>query len=661
LRFRDERGFALVMAIAIMAMLSLGVLTSIVLTSSGQSHAFRSNGGQKGYALAEDGVNSAAAVVFAADNRPPTTANCLDPVWAVYGTLLSPRTTTRPEGSVTWSGQFVCNGPAYVDKYWLVTSIAKVNNPSAPGDLLTRVVKVKIPLDATAYPTTVTDTVAQTIPLVETVMDTVTTTAVTTRTITTTSTTYDDPGFSSGSFFYSWGDINACGGTGGIELSTSIITDGNFCMSGGNAEVQASAATVSVRGTITLNNNPWLGMGPTPPPTLVYGIGPNDTVAVVSSSGTFPSSVGMFAIDGEYIRYTGITTQSNKCNNLTIGPGQACFQALQRGFVPERPAAAHAAGAQIDGRLADVETLGGCVSGCTNVHAKTFRTGASAQLVTIVKPTIDVAGARRDAAPGPNHLPGGSCPIVFATTTNAYYNGATVDLTPTTSYTCTATGPGGAGELSWNNTTHELRVRGAVFIPANVVVSQDLYYTTFDSGAAYASGVMYIAGTLDYSQHNICALRVGSTTDCDTRTWNPNVHSELAIVMPNLPGQTGIASNPSHSITALQNAQFQGFIYTDGTVNRAGGNGFISGTVYSAGMTMQGGASTAPAPGVFKLPTGVQGQPRVTTTVTTTTETTTVPTTVARTTTGSTTVYSTTTHAATTTTAGPTAPKDFGG
>src|SRR4051812_49101629 len=88
---RDESGIALVLAIAIMALLSLGLLTSIALTSAGKSAAYRSNTGQKGYALAEDGINSAAAVVFAPGNSPPTTQNCLDPVWAVYGTLLPPR------------------------------------------------------------------------------------------------------------------------------------------------------------------------------------------------------------------------------------------------------------------------------------------------------------------------------------------------------------------------------------------------------------------------------------------------------------------------------------------------------------------------------------------------------------------------------------------
>ncbi len=670
-RLRNESGIALVMAIVIMAMLSLGVTTSIILTSSGQRHAFRSNGDQKAYALAEDGVNSATAVIFA--NDPPTNLNCdstapgYDPAWDAYKALLPERTTTRPEGSVTWSGAFACGGPPDTTdgKYWTVTSVATVKNPTGGGvAALSRVVKARVPLGKTQKVTMTTETVPQEVETTTTWTETVWIPGTTTRTVTNTSTTYDDPGFSGGSFFYSWGDIDACQGTGGAEIATSIITEGNFCLRGGSAQVQASAALVSIKGTITLQNGAVIGMGPTPPPWLVYPLTASDTVAaVVTSTAGFPGK-GMVIIDGEYLKYAGIGTQSNKCDNKVLQPGQGCFQSLERGFLPDRPAAAHAAGAVVDGRVAAVETQGGCGSSCGGIYAVSLRTGSNAQLANIPKPTIVVSDARRDAAPGPNHLPGGSCPAgLFSTTSGApYFNDATVDLTPASSYTCTATAPDGTtGELSWNNTTKELKVRGVVYIPSNVAVTQDLYYTTFGAGSPHASATMFIAGTLDYSKHNICALRQTGKTDCDTRTWDPNVHSELAAVMPNLPGQTGIATNPSHGVTALNSGQFQGFLYTDGTVNREGGNGYISGTVFAASMIFQGGASTAPAPGVFRLPLGVYGTPHVTTTYTTTTETTSVPVETTRVTTTTATVYVSTTHATTVTTPGPTTPGDFGG
>jgi hypothetical protein len=661
------------LAIAVMLLLSLGVATSIAITTSGQGHAFRSNADQKSYALAEDGVNSATAVIFAPSNRPPVTPNCSDPVWSSYGQLLqSHRTNTRPEGSVEWWGDFVCAGSTYHDKFWRVTAIARVTSPTAPGQVVARTVKVTIPLAATEFPTTVVDTVSETLPTTSTYVTTDYVSALVTQTLPTqTLTTWDDPGFSTGSFYYSWGDINSgsgCpggGGTGGASISTAVIVDGNFCLKGGSARVEASASVVSVRGTLTLDasNGSSIGTAPDSPGQLAYPMTNTGALAVVTNVGSYASQ-GMVRIDNEFITYSGTQSTANKCGVPSLGAGQGCLTNLTRGFLADRPAAPHAVGAAVDTRVNDVE-LGTCASPCANIHAATRRTGSSAQFVSITKPTIDTAGVRNSAAPGPNRLPGATCPLrsSFVTTSNAYYNGATVDLTPTSSYTCTATAPDGTtGQISWNNGTKELKVRGTVFVPANVVITQDLFYTTFDVGSPYASAALYITGTLDYSQHNVCALRQAGKTDCDTRIWNPNVDSELAIVMPNLPGQgTGVASNPSHTMTGSQNAEFQGFIYTDGIINRSGGNGFISGTVYSAGMNLQGGASTAPAPGVFRLPTGFQGTPHTTTVYTTVTLSTSTPTVVTKTTTGSTTVSSTTTRAATTTSPGPTTPQDFGG
>src|SRR3954447_20402311 len=132
-RLRDERGVALLMALGILLVLSLGFATSIALTSSGARHAQRSNADQKAYALAEEGVNNAVSVVFAPANLPPLSGTCADPGWATYAQLLTPaRTTTRPQGSVTWSGVFTCAAPID-NSYWTVTSVATVSNPTGPN------------------------------------------------------------------------------------------------------------------------------------------------------------------------------------------------------------------------------------------------------------------------------------------------------------------------------------------------------------------------------------------------------------------------------------------------------------------------------------------------------------------------------------------------
>lgn len=692
-RLDDERGVALLMALGILLVLSLGFATSIALTSSGSRHAQRSKADQKAYALAEEGINNAVAVIFADANEPPLNSDCNDPSWNIYKSLLTPaRTTTRPEGSVTWSGVFNCVLPI-VNSYWTVTSVATVANPTGPGTgALRRTVTARVPFEQGLRPTTTTRVDSVIVPSTVTRTETTYTDSVGSQTVTNTSTTYDDPGFTSGSIFYTWGDLDACGGTGGMIISTSIYTEGNFCLAGGSSQVWPSAALVNVKGTIS--STTWIGMGPSTPPTLLKAMNATDNKAIVTSfSGFEETRGGMIVIDGEYMTYSGTSVNTGSGNNgcdFALAAGQGCFIGLTRGFLPDRPATAHAVNATVDGRIADVRSKGGCVDAatCTWIHAVTRDIGPGATLYDPFKPTVDPVAVRAGAAPGPNHLPSPACTIggianPFATGADIYFKNNLgtlhsgsgeyrLDLTPSSvgradsSYTCTATGGAyGPGQLSWNDTTKELKVYGVVYIPTNVTISQNLYYTTFDAGSPRQSGQLYVAGTVNYNS-NICAKRNG--TDCDTRTWDPNFDSELAIVSPNLPAsggrpaQSGIATNPSHTIEGINAAQLQGFIYTDGVFTRSGGNGFVSGSVFAGKIIFQGGAATAPAPGSFRLPSTIGGLPRVTTTYTTTPITTSVPSgTTEYTDTTDETVYITTTVPTTVTAPVATTPQDFGG
>ena len=71
-RLHDESGVALIMALGIMLVLTIGLSTTIHFTSASARHADSSNAGQKAYALAEAGVNNAIAVLHA--NYLPATA-----------------------------------------------------------------------------------------------------------------------------------------------------------------------------------------------------------------------------------------------------------------------------------------------------------------------------------------------------------------------------------------------------------------------------------------------------------------------------------------------------------------------------------------------------------------------------------------------------------
>src|SRR5215217_4870229 len=210
-RLQDERGVALLMALGILLVLSLGFATSIALTSSGARHAERSKADQKAYALAEEGVNNAISVIHA-NSDAAKDVDCYDPLsFATYQNLLTPaRTNTRSEGSVSWSGEFFCSlpPPAGEGPFWKITSTATVNNPGGPGSAaVTRTTTAKVPLADALVPTTTVDYVP-----VETPTTSVTwvpTESVELQPVATysLSTVNDGTGFSGGSFMYSFGDF----------------------------------------------------------------------------------------------------------------------------------------------------------------------------------------------------------------------------------------------------------------------------------------------------------------------------------------------------------------------------------------------------------------------------------------------------------------------
>ena len=494
-------------------LLSLGIATSLALTTSNQGHSARSGADQKAYALGEEGVSNATAVIFAAENKALSeTVDCSTPsTYSTYGALLPERSTLEVTGTVTWSGTFVCDGD---HPYWRVTSVAKVRNPNggAVGDV-TRVVTVKVPLDWTAKTTTVTETVTETVPTVETVSQTVYSEQPVTVTDQMTSTAYDQPGYTGGSFFYAMGPFNVS--CSSCVFQQALFAEGDLTGSGGF--VHASAGIVSVGGNLSYGG--YIGMGPTAAtslPKLTVAMNASQNYACVTSTTGWPGlaggATGMVKTDSEYMTFTGYSPTSGLC------PSNVGFSGVTRGMVAGLPAAAHALNAVVDGRVEQVHAR----SGTCNVAKCSYGTFDNSAWLP-PKPVFDVVKAKTDAAPGPNHLPAAGCPINFGTTpTSPYYTSQTVDLTPAgSSYTCQATGGGygnGAGEIDWDNTTKTLKVRGVVYLPGDAKTTQSLRYDSPAPGAT-----IYIAGSFTTNQ-NICGLVPAGATDprtCDTLNCGP--------------------------------------------------------------------------------------------------------------------------------------------
>jgi Tfp pilus assembly protein PilX len=217
----EERGLALVAALGVTTVLALAGTSVVAFSSTNYGAASRSKADQVAYALAEAGINNAAAVVNG--SATPT-----DP------TLL-PATTSRYDGgTVTWSGTL--DG---VNNVWTVTAVGEARNPTGIAAApVRRTLTAQVPAAAAAAP-------AASQPLSNQMWNYV----VAART------------------------GNACDETlaSGVTWSARLYVMGNLCFSSGATVV---AGPVDVKGTATLGStNNFVGSSTTPVSDVHVGLG----------------------------------------------------------------------------------------------------------------------------------------------------------------------------------------------------------------------------------------------------------------------------------------------------------------------------------------------------------------------------------------------------
>ena len=135
-RLADERGIALVMAVGILAFMSLTITGMIYFTSTNQRSSSYAKAEVAAIDFAEAGINNALAVLRDMRNAPDLDQPSL---------ISTPRTNTYSGGSVTWFGQLNEN-PTSHQLYWLVTATGKVKNPTGPAQAVRRTLTVKVGL-----------------------------------------------------------------------------------------------------------------------------------------------------------------------------------------------------------------------------------------------------------------------------------------------------------------------------------------------------------------------------------------------------------------------------------------------------------------------------------------------------------------------------------
>ena len=134
---------------------------------------------------------------------------------------------------------------------------------------------------------------------------------------------------------------------------------------------------------------------------------------------------------------------------------------------------------------------------------------------------------------------------------------AAINLTPGLSYSCKSR----AGELSWNDGTKKLTVRGTVFIDGSATITSAASAQATDVG----QGTIVLTGTFMMKNALMCVKTTGSGngTHCDTATgaWDPNVGA--LVIIADGDGGYDTTQNQGNNVSAgqginIKSSDFQG-------------------------------------------------------------------------------------------------------
>jgi hypothetical protein len=178
-------------------------------------------------------------------------------------------------------------------------------------------------------------------------------------------------------------------------------------------------------------------------------------------------------------------------------------------------------------------------------------------------------------------------------------NLATQDLTPGYDYRCQTN----SGELSWNNTTKLLTIKGTVYIDGSVQIQNGAVnrYT--------GQGVIYLGGTLFMKNSSLCgAIYNGG---CDLRPlqsspaqgWDPN--GALLCFVAKGVGTGGLVS--AGDSAQFTSASFQGAVYAAGNID-IGTTSNVDGPLVGYQVIL-GQSTTTSFPSITIVPQGMPQNP----------------------------------------------------
>src|SRR5919109_182101 len=547
-QLRSERGFALVMAVGMSAVLLIAGGTAIAYSTSDATEANQTRSRSSAFSLAEAGINNIMAILELPTN------NALDPdvlpACTTNGTKYSDPTATRTSTS-TWlhatlGGGTVdyCGTLIRSSALWYLTSIGNTANPNKPSSNDTRT------LEATV---TVTPTITQTL-------------------------------------------------NNNISGASRMYVAGNLCLS---PNVQLAQSTVIVGGNLDVNNNAAVGANTsmsTRVETYVggqcrYGTGSWDTCSGDQDARHIYSKLS----DGTTISVNHTppvvppptADHATWYENAIPGPSQSCTTSsgTPPTFDNNYPSRDNSVSTAFDLTPASSYI---CRVGPGASTTLTGAMTASQTTLTVAAATgfptsqfkIRIDGEVMTVTGGYGTTTWAVTRGVSGTTAGAHATSQTVlwdDATP-------------SGELSWNATTKTLTVKGTIYIDGSAKVSNGALNTYNGQATLYLSGTFRMTGSL-------CGAVSGGA--CSFPTWNPNTEL-LTIVTAGNGGQV----NPGDGILVDNNYSFQGALFATNAVE-FGNNVNIGGPVVGSYIILSNNLTTNNFPTITSVPVGMPSNPAV--------------------------------------------------
>jgi hypothetical protein len=549
-RLKQETGTALVMAIGVLAILTIAGTTMVAYTTSNARSSSVSKTNELAFSLAETGLNNAMAVLTLPTNDPLEAST-------LPSTEATASSAPYEGGTAKWYGTL-----DIANNLWTVTAIGLYNNPTGSG-----VGQVRRKLTARVPVTPVY------------------------------SGSLDNPVWN---YLYAGHTGSTCDQSlnNNISGTSRMYVAGNLCLS---PNVQLAQSKVIVRGNLDVANNAAVGANTNMSTRVETYVGGDCRYGV----GSWIACSGDRDDRHIYSKLSDGTTIGVNHVAPLVDPPTADFALWYEHAIPgpsQSCTTSSGTPPTWDNNYPTREAVGGSVPTFDLTPSSSYicRVGPGAS--TTLSSAINASQSSVTVASA-SGFPSSQFKLRVddeVMTVTAGYGTTTWTVTRGVSGTTAAShalnqtvlwdDATPSGELSWNASTKTLTAKGTIFIDGSAKVSNGSMNTYNGQATLYLSGTFRGTGSLCGS---------GSGSSCSVANWNPN--SELLTIVAN---GNGGQVNPGDSIQIDNNFWFQGALFGTNAIE-FGNNVNVDGPVVGSQILLSNNLTTNSFPTIDTVPTAM--------------------------------------------------------